>query len=241
MSRLLILVMAWSGVAWAQVDDFALPQFEGPADAGLAAPSAPPLPEVEQIAAPRVPPPPSWSRLGGSAALLVSGLTEYSVGVDLALLVTLVGTPVRSELVLGEVEGWLFQAGLEGGYAKAGGVRCSGPLFCASRILGGLAFKGGWARGLPHAADNVARTQTMYFAQLDVLLGRFEIESAPLSPGLKTWELVTRGRAGLHFTSEASRVTYTGVTLQLAAMVEVIAISSGTRGVTIGGCAGIGF
>ena len=240
MSRLLILIIVSSSAAWAQVDDFALPQF-AEADAGLPAPSAPPLPEVIPLAAPRTPPPPSWSTLGGSAALLVSGLTDYSVGVDLALMATLAGTPVRSEVMLGEVEGWLLQAGVEAGYAKAGGPRCSGPLFCAARILGGLAVKGGWARGLPHAADTIARPQTMYFGQLDVLLGHYEIESAPLSPGLKTWELVTRLRAGLHFTSEASRVTYTGVTVQLAALVELIPVSSGTRGVTIGGCAGIGF
>jgi hypothetical protein len=81
----------------------------------------------------------------------------------------------------------------------------------------------------------------MYFGQVDVLLSNFNIESAPLAPGVNAWELIVRGRLGLHFTSDAARTTFTGVTVFVAALVEGIPASSVTKGVTIGACAGIGF
>jgi hypothetical protein len=139
------------------------------------------------------------------------------------------------------VEGFLLQLGAQGDYARVGGPRCGGTALCATRGAGGLALKGGWARGLPSVQDGVARAQTMYFGQLDVLVSHFDIESAPLSPGVHTWELVTRLRLGLHFTSDSNRVTTTGVTLLLAAVIEVIPLSSVTQGVSFGANAGIGF
>lgn len=242
MTRGLLLVTLVSAAAWAQGEEFTLPPFEGPSDAGLPAPSAPPLPPPSSLPEPpRPPPPPTWSKLGGSASALFSALRDYSVGAELTLLYAFAGTPGRSPSVPGEVEGALLQAGLQAGYARAGGPLCGGSALCATRISGGVALKGGWARGLPSVRDGVARTQTMYFGELDVLLANFDIESAPLSPGINTWELVTRLRLGLHFTSEASRSTYTGVTLLLAAVLEAIPVSRVTQGISIGGCAGIGF
>lgn len=232
-----------SGVAYAQGEEFTLPPFEeGPADAGLPDPSAPPLPPVAPPPGPpKPPPPPTWARLGGSASAVFSALENYYLGGELALLVTVFGVPVHSPVVPGEVEGFLLQAGLEGGYGRAGGLVCSGSAFCGTRASGGVALKGGWARGMPSLRDGATRAQTMYFGQVDVLLSNFDIESAPLSPGRNTWELLTRLRVGLHFTSDASRVTFTGVTLFAAAMVEVIAASRFTRGVSLGLCLGIGF
>ena len=240
-SRGLLLVLLMSTAAFAQGEEFSLPQFDEP-DAGLPVPSAPPLPVVAPAKGPpRPPPPPTWARLGGSTSFLIAGLRDYYLGAELTLVAAVAGTPIHSPTVPGEVEGFLFQVGAEGGYGRAGGPSCEGSKPCASRITFGLAVKGGWARGLPHAADGVARAQTMYFGQLDVLAGHYDIESAPLSPGVSTWELVTRLRLGLHFSSDASRATFTGVTLFLAALIEVIPASSTTRGVSIGGCGGIGF
>jgi hypothetical protein len=242
--KTVLLLMLFSSVAFAQAEEFGLPQFEESAsDAGVApVPSAPPLPPPASPIKPVGPPPdPTWARLGGSASALFTALQNYYVGGEVALLVALAGTPVHSMAVPGEVEGFLFQAGLQAGYGRAGGPACGRSALCASRVSGGLAVKAGWARGLPNVRDSVARAQTMYFGQIDVLLSNFDIESAPLSPGLNTWELITRARAGLHFTSDASRVTFTGVTLFAAIVVEVIPVSSATRGVSLGGSIGIGF
>lgn len=240
--RGLLLITLVSSAASAQGEEFAMPTFESPGDAGLPAPSAPPLPDAVPLPGPpKPPPPPSWSRFGGSTSVLFSALREYYVGAELALLATLTGIPVPSPSVPGEVEGFLLQLGALGGYGRVGGPQCRGTVLCATRISGGLALKGGWARGMPSVRDSVARAQTMYFGQLDVLLSNFDIESAPLSPGLRTWELLTRLRVGLHFTSDASRVTFTGVTLFAALLLEVIPVSSYTQGVSLGFCAGIGF
>lgn len=241
MRRGLLLVTLVSAAAWAQEEEFSLPPLGQP-DAGLPEPSAPPLaPPSPLPEPPRPPPPPTWAKLGGSASAFFTALRDYSVGAEVTLVYALAGTPAHSPTVTGEVEGALLQAGLQAGYARAGGPLCGGSTLCATRISGGVAFKGGWARGLPSVRDGVARAQTMYFGELDVLLANFDIESAPLAPGINSWELLTRLRLGLHFTSEASRSTYTGVTLLLAAVVEAIPLSRVTQGVSIGACAGLGF
>ena len=62
-----------------------------------------------------------------------------------------------------------------------------------------------------------------------------------IAPGVNTWELLTRFRLGLHFTSESARATFTGVTTFAAVFIEAIPVSQATRGITLGGCLGIGF
>lgn len=250
----LLICCLCSSAAVAQVDaDFALPDFAQ--DAGVPAPSPPPLlpptplpgpPPGPPAAArpqkpPPPPPPPSWSPLGGSTSLQFSGFKDVALTGELSLLAALPTTPHHSDEVPGEVEGALFMVGAQGLYGRVSGELCRGTAFCATRVGGGAVFKGGWARGLPSVKTGVARAQTMYFAELDVLLTHFSIESAPLSPGVRTFELLTRLRLGLHFTSDAARVTFTGVTLLLAGVVEVIPVSSGTQGISFGAAAGIGF
>lgn len=244
--RAAVLITLISGLAFAQGEEFSLPPFEEAStpDAGFPEPSKPPMPEVAKPAGPPKPPPePSWARLGGAVSVLFSALNGYYFGAEVTLLATLAGTPIRSPTVVGEIEGFLLQAGVEGSYGRVGGLLCEGSPFCATRISGGAALKAGWARGMPSVRDSVARAQTMYFGQLDVLLSNFDIESAPLAPGVNAWEMIVRGRLGLHFTSEAARTTFTGVTLFAAALVETIPLSSvsDTRGVTLGFCAGVGF
>ncbi|MBL8910216.1 MAG: hypothetical protein JNM17_05855 [Archangium sp.] len=235
--------------AWAQQgqpDEFSLPTFtpptpEQPTPPQPAEPTPPPSAPLSPLPVSRPPPAAEWARLGVSASLLVTALTTYFVGGDLALLVNVLGIPVSSDTVPGEVEGWVLLVGAEGGYGRAGGANCEGALFCASRASGGLLVKGGWARGLPHVGDSITRLQTMYFAQLEVLLAHYNIPSAPLSPGVKTFELLTRLRVGFHFTGDSSRVTSTGITLMAAAVVEVIPVSNGTQGVALGASVGGGF
>lgn len=235
---LLLASPVWAALPDGGVDEFSLPSF-GP----------PPTPEGEPApsptSAPAVSPPalrvPTWARLGLMTSVLVTGSDSFFVGADLAMLVTVAGQPKPSDSVPGEVEGWVLQTGLEGGYGRAMRKQCRSSFLCASRGFGGLTLKGGWARGLPAVVDGVTRLQTMYFAQLDTLLSRFDIPSAPLSPGVRTWELLLRLRIGLHFTAEASRVTSTGVTLTGAVVLEAIPVSTGTQGVSVGGSVGVGF
>lgn len=242
--RAAILITLISGLAFAQGEEFSLPEFEENAspDAGFPEPSTPPMPEVAKPQGPPKPPPdPSWARLGGSVSVLFSALQSYYFGAELTLLATVAGTPVRSPTVVGEIEGFLLQVGGQASYGRVGNLICEGSPFCAQRISGGASVKGGWARGMPSVRDNVARTQTMYFGQFDLLASNFNIESAPLAPGVNAWELIVRGRLGVHFTSDAARTTFTGVTVFLAALVEGIPASAVSRGVTFGFSAGVGF
>ncbi len=243
MRKLLVVLMVFSAEAFAQGEEFSLPAFQDlPADAGLPDPSVPPMPQGTSLPGPPKPPPaPSWSRLGGATSVLFSGLQSYSFSIEVALLVLVVGSLEHSPTVPGEVEGFVFMAGAEAAYGWVGGPLCQGTMFCAKRGGGGLALKGGWARGLPNVRDGVTRAQSMYFAQLDVMASNFDIESAPLAPGVNTWELLTRLRLGFHFTSESARATFTGVTTFAAVFIEAIPVSKATRGITLGGCVGIGF
>lgn len=237
-----LLMFAATAFAQQTPDEFALPDFGPPPEPQpeQPAPQPSPPPAAPQPVS-RPPPEPTWARLGVAASLLATGLTTYFVGGDLALLVSVLGTPVSSDTVPGEVEGWVLLLGAQGGYGRAGGAVCEGGLFCAARVSGGLVVKGGWARGLPHVGDSITRLQTLYFAQAEVLLSHYEIPSAPLSPGVRTFELLTRLRFGASFTSEKSRVTSTGITLSVAAVIEAVPASRGTQGVAFGASVGAGF
>ncbi len=241
MTRALIFtLLIISPAALAQESDFVLPDFVS-TDAGVSAPSEPPLPQLQAPSEPRVPPVPVWGSWGGSATVLFTALTEYFVSADVTLVYTIAGKPLPSELVPGEVEGWLAQLGTTLFLGQGGGPLCDGSLFCATRGGGGAALKVGWARGMPSASTGVTRTQTMYFGQVDVAFSYFGIESAPLAPGVQTPELLTRLRAGLHFTSATNRSTSTGFTLLFAAVFQAVPLSRGTQGVSLGLSAGVGF
>ncbi|MFO0601404.1 MAG: hypothetical protein U0228_39250 [Myxococcaceae bacterium] len=249
-----LIVLAPQPCRAEQPDEFSLPQFAIDAGTPEPPPAPPPFelpeddtrgvppPELDPtLAPPAPPPPPTWARLGVSATLVATALTTYFFGGDLAVLVTALGTPEHSKTVPGEVEGWVMQVGLEGGYGRAGGALCDGAIFCASRAFGGLVLKTGFARGLPHLGDSITRLQTFYFAQAEAALSHYDIPSAPLAPGVKTFELLTRLRFGLHLTSESNRRGSTGVTLMIAAIVEGVPVSKGTQGIAFGLSAGAGF
>lgn len=237
------------------VEEFSLPSFGPPpmppsqleTEPEAQPGSSPAMPDVPPVAPPVVANPvltptgPTWSRLGAMATAVVTGSDSLFVGGDLALLVTLLGRPSPSDAVPGEVEGWVLQTGLVGGYGRVMRTQCRGSFLCGTRGYGGLALKGGWARGVPAVRDGVARLQTMYFGQLETLLSRFDIASAPLSPGVRTWELLLRLRLGLHLTLDSSRVSSTGVTFTGAVVIEGIPVSTGTQGIAFGGSVGVGF
>lgn len=244
----LLLGLLLGGRALAQApEEFALPPFEAAApDAGVerpdaGVPSAPPLPVVEAPAPAGAPPPPRWNRLAGFTTLLATGLTQGYLGLEVGVLATVVGTPAPSPEALGEAEGWLLQAGVHGAWGKVATPLCRGTAFCATRTFGGVSVRGGWARGTVALKDGFTRAQTQYFAQLDVDAAYFHIESAPLSPGRDTWELLTRLRLGLQWTAPGARLTTTGVTLLGAAVLEAVPLGDGTQTVSLGASVGFGF
>ncbi|MGV3622772.1 MAG: hypothetical protein ACO1OB_18275 [Archangium sp.] len=233
-----LVVVLISAAAFAQEDDFALPRFEA-ADAGVVDLTPPPTPAPD-TAPPRTPPTPKWAPLGGSLSAMFTAFQEYFLSAEFTLLFTTVGTPIASPTVSNEYEGWLMQLGGTTFIGTAGGPLCDGSVFCATRGGGGAALKVGWARGLPNVVTGMTRPQTMYFGQLDVMFSFFGIESAPLSPGVQTAELLTRLRLGIHLTT-GSRVTSTGFTFLLAAVIQAVPLSYGTQGVSFGANVGLGF
>lgn len=248
MTRVCGLLVLISASALAQsAEEFALPDFNA-SDAGVDDATETevwpvanaPMPDAVATT-PTAPPTPTWSRLGGSMAALFTFFTDYFVSAEVTLLYTVVGTPQPSLDAPGEVEGWLAQLGGTSFIGFGGGPLCDGSAFCAARGGGGAAFRVGWARGLPQVSTGLTRTQTMYFGQVDVAFSYFGIESAPLSPGIETPELLTRLRFGLHYTSPTSRVTATGFTIQVAAVAQFIPLSNGTQGVAFGVSGGVGF
>lgn len=248
-TRAVLLVgLLWGAGARAQApEEFPLPAFETEAvDAGVersdaGVPSAPPLPVVEGQEPAGPPPPPRWNPLAGFVTVLATGLTQGYLGLEVGVLTNLLGTPAPSVEALGEAEGWLLQAGVHGAWGKVATPLCRGTAFCATRTFGGVSVRGGWARGTVALKDGFTRAQTQYFAQLDVDAAYFHIESAPLAPGRDTWELLTRLRLGLQWTSPASRRTTTGLTLLGAAVLEAVPLGAGTQTVSLGASLGFGF
>lgn len=236
--KTLLLLSLISATTFAQESDFVLPEFEA-RDAGFPEPTPPPTPAPDTVT-PRVPPTPKWAPFGGSLSAMFTAFQEYFLSAEFSLLVTTVGTPTASETAPHEFEGWLLQLGGTAFVGTAGNAVCDGTVFCATRGGGGAALKFGWARGLPNVTTGYTRPQTMYFGQLDVMFSYFGIESAPLSPGLQTAELMTRLRFGVHLTT-GSRVTSTGFTFLIAGVIQAVPVSNGTQGVSFGANLGIGF
>lgn len=207
-----------------------------PSDGGvLVVPPLAPAPST------RPAPPPRWGRISGGVSLLATGLTQVFLGAEVALFGALAGTPAPSENHVGHAEGWLLMAGAHGAWGAVGADGCRGTPLCGTRGLGGLSLKGGWAHGLVDVSDGVAHPQAMYFAQLDVALSRFEIESAPLAPGLSTWELLTRLRLGLHWTSGDAATNSNAFRFMATLVFEAIPVSDGTQTVSLGASLGLGF
>jgi hypothetical protein len=221
---------------------YELPNFDPP-DAGVVAAPTPMEPPAPPPAAPtpRPLPPPSWGRISGAASLLATAFTQVFVGADVGLFGTIAGTPADSAEHPGFGEGWLLQVGAHAAWGAVASEWCRGTPLCGSRGLGGLALKGGWARGRLGLTDAVAHPQTMYFAQLDVALSHFSIESAPLSPGRRTWEFLTRVRLGLHWTSPDAASSTGALRLVATIVLEAIPVSDGTQTVSLGASVGLGF
>lgn len=223
------LLLVLSAGALAQENEFELPTFGRP-DAGVS---------VAEDAHSLPPPPTVWQPFGGTLMASFNAFQNYEFAVDASLYGLAHGLPHASDEAPGEVEGWVVQVGANGSFGRVGGAICDGVGLCGTRVTGGASSRVGFARGVPGVRDGKTRFQTMYFGQLDVLLGRFGIESAPLAPGFGTWEFITRLRAGVQISSESARTSPVTAIFIFAVNVQTIIVGDGTRGVLIGGSAGL--
>jgi hypothetical protein len=213
-----------------------------PAMIQIEPPPAPPLDNEWQLPparkAPAPPPTPRWNHLAGSLSVLALGNERAFVGADLSVFGVLAlraPTPAPNAL-----SGWLLFPGLQVNFGKVQSTQCGQAAFCADRFLAGVALKGGWANG--HAGiDGGTRAETLYYAQLEVLGGRYNIPPAPLSRAASSWEGLARFRLGLHWSSQAADQKPAVLTVNASAMLEWVALSTVTKGVSFGGCLGVSF
>ncbi|MEW5739532.1 MAG: hypothetical protein AB1938_11435 [Myxococcota bacterium] len=242
--------------AFAQ-DEFSLPPFARPPvpDAGVVAPSPPPMPPPDVApepavdtnsplpptppAAPRPPPELRWNRIAGTMSGLFLALQNVYLGGELSFLGGF-GAPERSQTEPGNAEGWLMQVGVQASYGRLTGPVCLGSAFCGARYAGGLAVKGGWGRGVPDR-NGWTKAGLMFYAQVDVLAGYLDIPPAPLAPGASSWEGIARLRLGLHYASLGATAAVNKVTLNAAFIIEGIPFSGTAKGVSLGAALGIAF
>lgn len=239
MTRLEVALIAVLAAAPAFGQEFTLPEFTA-ADAGVPEPSPPPPPPLDANPAPKPqgpPPPPRWNRIAGSVGALVAGNAQVYLGGELTLLGEL-GT-VKPAPEAGEIEGWLFLAGVNANYGRVHGAVCRGATFCAERFAGGLALKSGWARGRS-GTDGSTKANLMFYGQLDVLASYYALPSAPLAPGVSAWELLMRLRLGVHWSRLGATAAKSNLTANVAFVVEGIPTRV-NRGVSFGVVAGIAF
>lgn len=84
---------------------------------------------------------------------------------------------------------------LPGLEAFVGGARVAGCALCGARVTGGPSVRLGLATVVPTAG--VLELRSFWFAGVSVLAGGVFVESAPLSPGEKWFELLVRARLGV--------------------------------------------
>lgn len=256
MRGLVVTVVLASSAALAQAEEYALPDFAHP-DAGAPAPqpgadefalpdfarvpstSPPPLMQGPVQSAPLPPPPPRWAPFSATINAGLAGLTSYEGWFDGGLYGLAYSTQRVSDDQPGELEGWLLQVGASASFGFTGGAFCQGSAFCGNRLTGGGSARLGWGHGTPGVRDGVTRPRFFTFGQLDALLGHFTVESAPLSPGVRTWEFVTRLRGGVMINTGGGTATSSGVTFSFAAVVQLVAVGQGTQGVLLGAAVGL--
>lgn len=258
-----VLLVLGPALARAQAsDEFALPRFTPPpaaTDGGVTAPTPPPMPPPDAVPpasadstapipapyeepkpGPAKPPPePKWNRIAGTISGLFLAMTNVYLGGEVSFLGGF-GAPVRSATEPGNAEGWLLQVGAQGSWGKLTGPVCQGSSFCGTRYAGGLALKGGWARGVPDKSG-WTKAALMFYAQVDLLAGYLQIPSAPLAPGASSWEALGRLRLGVHYSSLGATAAQNKITLNGALVVEGIPASATARGVSIGLALGVAF
>lgn len=172
--------------------------------------------------------PAGWSPIGFQASVGVTALNHAVLFTDVALYVTL-GPAPRSSAQTDELRGWRVQLGVAAGAGLLGGDLCE--RFCAERIFAGPSLRLGWLHGYAIGA-------TGPFGRLEVLGGHALRSSAPLSPGLDAFELLTRLQLGWQWAPPSP--AHDGWTFFFATVMEVQALSGETQGLVLGLSLGAG-
>jgi hypothetical protein len=185
---------------------------------------------------------PHWPLALFEVSGLVSGLQNVFFGVDLVAGVPL-GVPVRPNRKLRQASGWLVMPVVEGSLGRVNGPVCMGVRLCGERFLVGPGVKLGHGVGVLND-DGLVRPGRMIYLQVAALGGNFDVQEAPLAPGDAWFEGVVRARLGGHLGS----VDFSGeggflstFSLNVALVVEYVALSPFTRGFGVGGAIGVAF
>jgi hypothetical protein len=173
---------------------------------------------------------PAWLPIGAQASVVTTAVGQTSAGGELTLVLT-TSAPTPRAHDDGTLEGWRVQPGVQLGAAGVGGAYCGSQAFCATRLFAGPSVRVGWLRGFPIGASGV-------FAQLDVLGARAWSQSAPLSPAIDAYELLTRLRLGGQWAPPSRH--HDGWTFFLSVVVEARPLPGVTRGLGLGVSLGVG-
>ncbi len=243
-----LVVMVVAATAFAQVDEYATPEFPH-ADAGVEAPPSPPPlvdspPAITPAPATKPvdkgpPKEPRWNRLTGSGIGLISGWKNYSVGLEFFLGVNF-GTPTIDGPKR-EVSGVLIVPGLEVLWGRLSGPVCNGSELCGQQWGGGLGVRIGHATGLARH-DGTIRLNRFIFGELSATAASVNVPPAPLTQGARWGEGVFRLRGGVQLNaSSLSNLEANGVIIHLTGHVEYVAFHVATQGVQVGAAFGLAF
>jgi hypothetical protein len=185
---------------------------------------------------------PHWPLALFELSGLITGLQNAFFGVDLVAGVPL-GVPVRPNRRLKQASGWLVMPIVEASLGRVNGPICMGVRLCGERFLVGPGLKFGHGVGVLND-DGLVRPGRMLYVQVTALGGNFDVQDAPLAPGDAWFEGVVRARLGGHlgsvdFSGEGTFLST--FSLNVAAIVEYVALSPFTRGFGFGGAVGVAF
>lgn len=246
MRRFGFVVFVVAATAFAQVDEYATPEFSR-ADAGVEAPSsAPPLVDAAPAITPAPtsvdqgpPKEPRWNRLTGSGIGVISGFRNYTVGLEFFLGVNF-GTPTLDGPKR-EVSGVLIVPGLEVLWGRISGPICNGSELCGQQWGGGLGLRVGHMTGIARH-DGSVRLKRFLFGELSATAASVNVPPAPLTQGARWGEGVFRLRGGVQLNaSSLSNVEANGVIIHLTGHVEYVAFHLATQGVQLGAAFGLAF
>lgn len=185
---------------------------------------------------------PHWPLAVFELSLVVSGRTNVFFGVDLVAGVPL-GFPTKLSRRDRIASGWTLVPVIEASFGGLGGPFCDGSRLCGQRFVIGPGLKFGHGVGIERE-DGTVRPNRMVFVQVSAIGGIVDVRGAPLAPGDAWWEGGVRARAGGHLGSldlSGESGFLSSFSLNVAVVVEYIALSRFTRGWGFGGVVGFAF
>lgn len=247
-------------LAFAQSEDFELPVFQR--DAGVSAPTPPPLtpaPAIPSLPQPPTAPPPAddvsslpegpaqpprWDRGSFSVEGVLAGLRNLYAGLEIFAGFVLGSPEVTSEdpkLRRRDVRGWVVVPGVDVIWGRLSGPVCGGSDFCGQRWGGAGAVRVGHALGAARN-DGTVRLTRLFFGQLAVQGIFVNVPPAPLTQGTRWGELVLRTSGGLQLNTAGPKLTgQRGLVAHFSVFFEYLFFSPVGDGPQVGITLGVGF